>query len=328
MEAADWPLAITLAGAATTLYLQLGLLGELLPRLNAMRAHLDLAPPSAQVNLLWRLGTFGIQGGMSQEELQRVKQEAVERARAAGFRRRLQTVLGAYGFTLARRGDIEETQRVIAELQSLERRDDPVYVRGLRLTVEMMLHEHRQDIPQVIASLERQRAVLQEAPDETLPLMTCESNLMVYMNCVDCHEEAAALGRALLARPDLPRTFLQVACQAAYALTALGRLDEAFDIMRSRRRELGMSPIGLYSAEALATLCIADGRLDDAVRIDAALERHIRTNGNKVHPLTRQFRARLLEAVNGAGIQPDDVQRWRAEGEALSNAAAVDLALG
>ena len=327
MDAADWVLAITLAGAAAPLYVQLGLIGELLPRLNAMRVHLELAPPSAQVNLLWRLGTFGIQGGMSHEELQRVKQEAVERARAAGFRRRLQTALAAFGFTLARRGDIEETQRVIAELRSLERLDDPAYVRGLRLTVEMMLHEHRQDIPQVIASLERQRAVLQEAPDETWPLMACESNLMAYMNCVDRHQEAAALGMALLVRPDLPRTFLQVACQTAYALAALGRLDEAFDIMRSRRRELRMSPIGIYSAEALAMLCIADGRLDDAVRIDAALERHIRASGNKVHPLTREFRARLLEAVNDVGIQPGDLQRWRVEGEALSDGVAVDLAL-
>ncbi len=327
VEAADWALAITLAGAAATLYMQLGLIGELLPKLNAMRAHLDVAPASAQVNLLWRLGTFGIQGGMSHEELQRVKQEAVERARAAGFRRRLQTALAAFGFTLARRGDTEETQRVIAELRSLEWRDDPAYVRGLRLTVEMMLHEHRQDIPQVIASLEQQRAVLQEAPDETWPLMACESNLMAYMNCVDRHEEAAVLGMALLARPDLPRTFLQVACQTAYALTVLKRLDEAFDIMRSRRRELRSTPIGVYSAEALAMLCIADGRLGDAVRIDAALQRHIRTNGNKVHPLTRQFRARLLEAINAARVQPDELQRWRVEGEPLTDAAAVDLAL-
>ncbi len=105
VEAADWALAITLAGAAAPLYVQLGLIGELLPRLNAMRAHSILHHASAQVNLLWRLGTFGIQGGMSHEELQRVKQEAVARARAAGFRRRLQTVLAAFGFTLARRGD-------------------------------------------------------------------------------------------------------------------------------------------------------------------------------------------------------------------------------
>ena len=179
----------------------------------------------------------------------------------------------------------------------------------------------------MIACLERQRAVLQEAPDETWPLMACESNLIAYMNSADRHEEAADLGMKLLPRPDLPRTFLQVACQTAYALAALGRLDEAFDIMRARRRELRTSPIGIYSAEALAMLCIADGRLDDAVCIDAAHERHIRANSNKVHPLTRRFRARLLEAVNGAGIQPDELQSWRAEGEALSDAAAVDLAL-
>jgi len=325
--AGDRALAIALAGAAAAVFVQAGLIRELLPTLRALLPFVDEATPSAQVNLLWRLGTVGIQDGMSHEELHRIKQGAVDRARRAGGRRRLQTVLAALGFTLARRGEIEATNAVVGELQALERPDDPAYVRALRLTVEMMLHEHREDVEQVIASLGRQRAILHEAPDEVLPLMTCESNLVAYLSSADRHDEAAELGLTLLSRPDLPRTFVHAVCNTAYALAALGRGDEAAAILRQRRRELDGTPIGVYSGDALAMLCLARGRVSDAVRIDAALDRQIQRAGRKVHPLTRAFRARLQAAVEAAGATPADVARWCSEGAELSDPAAVELAL-
>ena len=327
VDHADWPVAITLAGAAAATFEQLAMLRDFLPTLSMLRAHLDEAPASAQVNLLWRLGTGGIQGGMGHEELHRVKAEAVARARAAGFRRRLQAVLASLGFTLARRGDLEATESILAELRSLERADDPAYIRGQRLTVEMMVHEHRNDLEQVVASLGAQRAVLLGAPDESLPLMYCESNLVTYLNSLGRHAEAADLGLGLLARPDLPRSFLLTPCMTAYALASIGRPGEALEVLRRHRSELASSPIGVNSGEALAMLCLAGGRLADAVRIDAALERDIRKSGAKPHPFTLAFRARLHAALDAAQVHPDDLRRWQAEGQALSNAGAVDLAL-
>jgi len=326
-EAGDRPLAIALAGAAAAVFVQVGLIRELLPTMRALLPHIDQAPPSARVNLLWRLGSTGIQDGMSHEELHRIKQDALDRARAAGFRRRLQAVLASLGFTLARRGDVDATQGIATELLQLERAEDPAYVRVLRLSVEMMLHEHRQDIEQVVACLGRQRAVLYEEPDETLPLMTVESNLVLYLNITGRHEEASELGLTLLARPELPRTFVIAACCTAYALAALGRVDEALGILRRRRRELAGTPIGVYSGETLAMLCLAGGRVSDAVRIDAALERQIQRSGRKVHPLTRAFRSVLQEAVDAAGIAPLDLERWRGDGEALGDEGAVEMAL-
>ena len=327
LDVGERPLAIALAGAAAAIFVQAGLIRELLPTMRGLLPFVDEATPSAQVNLLWRLGTVGIQDGMSHEELHRIKQGALDRARAAGFRRRLQTVLAALGFTLARRGEVEATEAVVAELETLERPDDPAYVRALRLTVEMMLHEHRQDLARVIASLGRQRTILHEAPDEVLPLLTCESNLVVYLSSIGRHEEAAELGLTLLARPDLPRTFVHAPCNTAYALAALGRREEALSILRQRRRDLAGTPIAVYSGEALAMLCLAGGRISDAVRIDAALDRQIQRAGRKVHPLTRAFRARLKDAVEAAGTSAADLHRWRDEGAVLSDEAAVELAL-
>jgi tetratricopeptide (TPR) repeat protein len=327
MRKADWPTAITLAGAGASLYVQLGLSRELIPILRALHPHLEEAPASAQVNLLWRLGTLGVQGGMSQEELLRIKEEAVAKARVAGFRRRLQTTLAALGFTYARQGAIEAAEKVGHELLALERPGDPAYVRGLRLTVDMMIHEHRDNIEQVVASLGQQRAILHGATDESLPLMTCESNLVAYLNVLGRFEEAAVLGTRLLARPDLPRTFVYATCWTAYSLAAMGRHDEALALLRARRSELAATPIGVYSAETLAMLCLARGRLDDAVRIDTAVDSHLARPRGKLHPLTRAFRSRLQTALVGAKVPSTDVERWRREGRALSNAGAVDLAL-
>jgi 1,6-anhydro-N-acetylmuramate kinase len=74
-------------------------------------------------------------------------------------------------------------------------------------------------------------------------------------------------------------------------------------------------------------ICLAGGRISDAVRIDAALERQIERAGRKVHPLTRAFRARLQETVAAAGATDTDLSRWRDEGAGLSDEAAVALAL-
>ena len=327
VRSADWATAVTLAGAGAPLYVQLGLVRELLPILRTLRSHVDGAPASAQVNLLWRLGTLGIQDGMRHEELLRIKEEAVAKARAAGFRRRLQTALASLGFARARQGDIAAAKQIGAELLLLERPDDPVYVRGLRLTVEMMIHEHRDDVEQVVASLQQQRALLRGASDEAVPLMTCESNLVAYLSSLGRFDEAAAIAAGLLARPDLPRTMIYAACWAAYALAALGRTEEALAVMRSRRPEIAATPIGVYSAESLAMLCLADGRLGDAVRIDAAAEVQLRGARSKPHPLTRAFRARLQAALSSANVAAAELERWRREGASLKDEAAVDLAL-
>jgi len=327
MQAKAWPVAVTLAGAAAALYVQFGRVRSIAPRLIALRPHIDSAPPSAQVNLLWRLGTIGLQAGMSQDELQAVKLEALARARAAGFRRRLQTVLGAMGFTHARRGEVEATRAVIAEMLSLEQADDPVYVRALRLSTQMMLHEHLQETEQVVACLGQQRSLLLGSADEQVPLMTCESNLALYLNGLGRHDEAAAIGQSLLARPELPRSFTHVACVTAYALAALGRAEASQQVVARWRAEIEADPIVLYSGEALAMLCLARGRLADAVRINAALEEQANAPGSRLHPVARAFRARLAAAIEREGPDAADVARWRHEGLSLSDAGAVELAL-
>jgi predicted ATPase/DNA-binding winged helix-turn-helix (wHTH) protein len=323
----DAPLTATLAGSAAAVFHAAGRVQEILPVLRSCLPRLADAPANAQVNVLWRLGALGLFGAIPHEQLQHLKLEAVAAARRLGLRRRLQVSLSALGFTLARRGDTEAARKVIMELQSLERTDDPVYVRALALSVPMMLAQHLDDVDAVIDSLGRQRALLLGAPDELVPLLTCEANLAMHLNAIGSYEEASRLALAWLARPNLPRTFVQVPCAAAYALSCLGRVAEARDVIALRKREIAATPISAFSGEALAMMCLADARLDDAVRIDAALEQRTANNGGTSHPLTRAFRERLAAAVDVAGVTTLDVERWRREGTLLSDAAAVDLAL-
>ncbi len=328
MDAEDWRLAIGLAGSAAPLYNELGLIRELLPTMRALLPYLEFAEPIARVNLLWRLGSLGVLDGLQHDELQRIKEAAVEQARAAGLRRRLQTSLAGLGFTLARRGDEAATRSVMDELDTLQRADDPAYVRGLRLSVEFMLHEYRQDVEQVVSCIRRQRALLLAAPDESVPLMTCESNLVVYLNVLGRHAEAVEVGLALLSRPDLPRTFVHAICSTAYALASVGRVAQALAILRARRRDIAATPIRVYSAETLGRVCLADGRLADAVRIDAAYARDLRAVAPATpHPLTRCYADVLATALAAAGIYDAQIVQWRVEGEALDDAAAVNLAL-
>lgn len=323
---ADDPLMTRLAGSAAAVFHAAGLVHEILPVLRACVPHLPEAPPSAQVNVLLRLGGLGLYAAVPHDQLQQYKLDAVALARRHGLRRRLQVCLAALGFTLARRGEALAADQVVAELRALERPDDPVYVRALAMSVAMMLAQHRDDNEAVVDILGRQRALLLSSPDDVMGLYTTEGNLVLYLNVLGRHEEAARLGLALLERPDLPGSFVLVPCATAYALACLGRIEEARRVVSQRRREIAASPITAFSGEALAMMCLAAQRPDDAVRIDAAIEHRAPTGGSP-HPLTRVFRARLADAVHALDVAAADVARWRREGTLLSDAAAVDLAL-
>ena len=323
LEASEWPLAVALAGAAAPIYVQLGLIRELLPTMRTLLTHVESAAPTAQVNLLLNLARSGLQIGMTLQELHALKEDAVRRARAAGFRRRLQLALGSLGYALVQRGDIDDATRVIAELLTLERSDDPPRVRVPRMLIETVIHERRSEFDKAIVSLEQQRALLQGEPD----LIACESNLAMFLNDVGRYDEAAEIGLGLLARPDLPRHFVHVTSNTAHALIALGQAEEARRILAAHRTELASSPIGLHSAEALGMLCLAEKRVADAVRIDGALEAYGRRTGNQSNTLTQQFRDRLQRSIDAAGMAAPDLEQWRAEGAGLSDKAAVDLAL-
>ncbi len=331
-QAQDWPLATTLAAGVAPQLMPLGLAGEWVPKLRALLPHLDTAPPAAQVGVLWRLGGVGLAAGMTHDELLALKQRAVACARAAGFRRRLQTTLASLGFTQARQGDSDAAQAVVAELVALDRPDDPAVVRALLTNVELMVHEQRQDAAQALACLYRQQALLEGEPDETLPLMVCQSNLVLYLNCLRRHDEAARRGLALLARPDLPRNFLHAACFTAHALAALQRPAESRRVLQPWMELLWATPIGLYSAEALIMVCLAEQRLADAVCVDAALQQHVQRSGGRLHPLTRVVRhdlqAALDAAATHAGLDPPALQRARDEGALLGNAGVVRRGLG
>ena len=82
-----------------------------------------------------------------------------------------------------------------------------------------------------------------------------------------------------------------------------------------------------YGAEALATIALGRGRLDDSVRIAAALDLYIVRVGGELNALTLRLRERLADAVARAGEGEQTLHAWRAEGEALPERALMEIAL-
>lgn len=324
--AGHWPLAVALAGSAVPVYAHAGALHELLPTLAALRADVETAEPIAQVNLLSRLGSYGVQIGIGHAELLPIRIVAVERARHAGSRRRLQRALASLGFGRTRLGDEAGAAAIVGEMAALERPDDPAVFKLARLNVETALMEIRDDVPGVIAALQRQRELMRAAHVEQQPLIANDANLVLFLNAAGRHAEAAALGCELLARVPAAPPF--AVAPTLYALAALGKVDAALALARGRPAVWTAAPIGVYAAEALGMLALARGRLADAVRIDGALERHRQAVGSRVHAGTRAFRAQLDRAAAAAGVSAAEQAAWREQGALLTDADAIARAVG
>ena len=106
------------------------------------------------------------------------------------------------------------------------------------------------------------------------------------------------------------------------------RVEDALALARDERATLERTgSVFRYGAEALATIALARGRLEDGVRIAAALDQYIVRVGGELNALTLRLRERLAEAVACRGCATETLDAWRAEGEALAEHALIDLAL-
>jgi predicted ATPase/DNA-binding winged helix-turn-helix (wHTH) protein len=320
----DHATALLLATTTVHPMVAAGALHDVLPTLRSLQPSLDTLPtPALQARCAWRLGVYGVQAGIAHAELLQLKKAAVDKARVAGGRRQLMRALAALGFAYTRQGDVAGAEGVLAELTTLERDDDPPMVELTRRNIENALIELRGDVPALITALQHMRLRLQAAGDESQlqNLYANDANLVLFLVAAGRAAEAVPIGLEMLKLTATPPPY--VVAFVVMALSVAGAGDEALALARQQRAVWGVAPIGVYAAEAMASLALARGRLKAAVAIDAALERHMRRVGGREHPATTAFRARLAAALHARGIDDGVVQAWREDAAKATDAELV-----
>ncbi len=319
--------AIALAGRSARLWYERGLLPELLAVMWQLEPQLNAAPPLERVVFLTALGNLGVFYAARRGDLLAIKQRAVDMARADGLRVRLSRALVSLASGLLAAHRFDEVDAALVELSALERPDDPALVVAGRLSIAAMRHIVKHEVPEAIATLQRQRAILLGVPDQAGARATADLNLVMLLNASGRHAEALDLAASDWADARVPRTLLGFVYQAMLALAATERADAALALGRRERERLVAGPaIAKIGAEAIGTLALARGRLADALRVDGALEAH-RRGDDEAHPLDRWWRDRLAAAADAAGLDATARAGWRAEGARLNNAGLLALVL-
>lgn len=328
-EGFDAATAIELAGAGASLAFQVGAMQETVQRLLALRPHLAAAAPAQRAMLLQWLFQLGELTGMPLAERHAIKEEAVREARASGVLWLRVVTLAQMGWALATEGDTAGAEVLAQEMRQIMPPDASAVMHMALANLQARIYESQQRYDDTIACMEALRTRLAAAPGEAVNLAICETNLFTHLLGAEHYERALALARPLASNRHVPAQFRQALYGIVHALAALGRVDEALAEARACRRELETGNLAVFGGcEALTMLALARGRVDDAVRIFAVVERHERALGDEPHRATDRVRERLAAACAAASCRETDLAAWRAEGEQLDTAALVDLALG
>ena len=327
----DRGLTIQLAAFTAAVFHQVGAAGEVVPTLLALRPHLDDAPPAAQVALLLRLGSLGRTVGISTDELLRVKQDAVGRARAAGMRRRLHSALAALGWSLASDGDPPAARAALAEALALEQLHDPPTLRVPRLGLELKLAELSGDLEATTLAAYAVHAAFEQIEGVAAARAASASNLRYFLSAAGRFDESAALARRTLAHAGRRQLGLHEILSAVMPLAATGCADEAVAALRTHRHSLHNHPPSVWmrhGIEGLAMLAVARGRADDALQILAEQQRRGDVDGKPFDLFTRQLREHVLARCRAAGHDEPMPAAWRTAAPLRDDWGLLLLGLG
>jgi predicted ATPase/DNA-binding winged helix-turn-helix (wHTH) protein len=329
MHTRDWACAVSLAGIASAAFFSAGRVHDVVPRMRALLPHVDAASPVARTVLLTRLGSMGPVTDMARDVLHAIKLRAVDSARSVGQRRRLVIALMTLASGLVSRGELDAARALVVEMRQLARPHDPPVVAVAPLSIMSTIHLRRHEVREAVVLLQQQRAVLSGADGDVGGLAAAEINLCTALNAMERFDEAVEVSSQALARPTLPRSWAApLAYQRLLGLASACRVEEALSLARSERTTLEQAgSVFRYGAEALAAIALARGRVDDSVRIAAALDHYIERVGGELNPLTIQLRDRLAMAAARLGHDERTLDAWRAEGERLPERALMELAL-
>jgi len=327
----DLATALALCGASAMMLRWSGLSEEGLQRVLQVRRRLEQVNNPANQASLWlavsHLGDIGRL--LPLPELLDTAQRAVAIYRKSGHRRRLYQSLYNEGWLLSYSDQSAAVAGVLEEMRQLERAPDPAWLRALRqnLVGGVALREERFD--EAAAIFFEQDRLLAAVPGEELSLIRTRNNLCGALNCLGRFEDAIAVAKSAIALGDevgrgaLGYTFFQL----LHSYLFLAELDQATETMRRAMPGWRRDAMVLLAADQLGLLLAEQGRVPDAVRIDAAAGAYTRRTGPRPHPVRVRARQRTAQLVAAAHPEPADLGRWQSEGEQLDEAAIAAICL-
>lgn len=328
-SAPDQLLSVGLAAASTEALRLLGLSTEALRTMQDLRGVVDERMPAATVELFWTgLCALGTHGRLSRVETL----EAVERAerlyRRVGSARRVHVGLYRKGFALLHLGDVDDAQRAVSEMESLERSDWPARAIVLRLNLKGVVDVSLGRFDASISAFRAATALLEFEPDERDVVLNVLSNLCMALLGAERYEEALSVAGDVLSGHPSPvvRNIAQRATMVA--LTFLGRLDEATAIARQAMSGWRSDDMLPHMLSVFAWLAYLQGRVADAIRLDGAAQAKVAHMGLSNTPVFARARTLLERAIADGAVPATDVLQWHSEGERLHDDEVVSLCVG
>ena len=154
------------------------------------------------------------------------------------------------------------------------------------------------------------------------------SNLCMSLIGAERDEEALSVAADVLSRGASPAVRNISLRATMVALTFLGRLDEARDIARQAMTGWLSDDMLPHMLSVFAWRAWLEGRVADAVRLDAAARTQIARMGLSNTPVFDRARRNLERALSGAAVAAADMSRWQAEGERLGQDEIASLCMG
>jgi tetratricopeptide (TPR) repeat protein len=171
-------------------------------------------------------------------------------------------------------------------------------------------------------------ALLEDEPGENDVALNAMGNLCMALLGATRHEEALAVAAEVLHRRPSPAVRNGALRAMLIALTFLGRLDEAREIAKQAMPAWLADDMLRHMLSVFAWLAYLQGRVADAVRLDAAARKQVAKMGLSNTPVFDRARMCLADALADASIAAADLSRWRQEGERLAPGEIAALCIG
>ena len=329
-------IGVALAAASAEALRTLGLSHEALRAMLVWQYRVDERLSPQQQALYWhRLATLGHFGRLPKARLIDAAARAQAIYRETGSRRRLYRSLCGAAWALNMTDQFDEAGALMPELLALESPDWPGFLRSQRLNVHAAVCINQERYEQGLALLTEQRALLEQAVGEEALLLNGLNNMCLALVSSQRYEDALALALEIVHRRagELgnkrgdKRGAGEAWAHATASLVFLGRSAEAEQAMHDAMSAWRRDGLLFYVSGLLALLLAELGRWADAARVDGAALAFLQRSGVAEHRLMKRTRARLEQVFAAAAVPPEELQRWRREGEALDEAALAELCL-
>jgi Flp pilus assembly protein TadD len=265
---------------------------------------------------------------MSKDEMLDVIARAERVYRRIGSPRRIHVGLYRKGFALLHLGDVDQAREAIVEMASLEAPDWPARAVVQRLNLLGAAEAVQGRFEDSVAAFRDAAALLQDEPGENDVVLNVLGNLCMSLLGATRHEEALAVAADVLSRRPSPAVTNSTLRAMLIALTFLGRLDEAREIAQEGMPGWLADDMLPHMLSMFAWLAYLQGRMADALRLDAAAQTQVARMGLSNTPVFDRARTLLAEALAGSPVAAADLSRWRQEGERLAPGEIAALCIG